>query len=223
MGQTPSCIPAFNVPQKKLVPSDYPDSQSMMSPRRPMQTRTLASVRTPNPTPTGYQQATEYSMAPSSNASRLSLKALTIDDGESPSTSARTLVGWLKRTKQPEFMLETPKGAAKLEFKHFCPICYRYFRSIYSTSCCAGNCCHDCAVNFIATRSSGMKFQPNVEMNLPCPNCHASPVAFIALSQEDESRPYVESPRTQALLEASQARKQQEQFHFMEQQHQLYA
>lgn len=229
MGQStsaPSCIPSFNVPQKKLTSTDYPDSMSMQSPRRMNPSRTLASVQTSSGTP--YSPAASssgYTMAPSPmHKPRLGLKALTVDEHESPATTARSLVGWLKRSKKPEYMLETPKGEAKQEFKHFCPICYRYFRSIYSTSCCAGNCCHDCAVNFIATRGSSVKFTANVELPLPCPNCNQTDgVAFVALSQADESKHYIESPRTQALLEQSQARRQ-EQFHFMEQHsQQIYA
>lgn len=230
MGQQPSCIANFNVPQKKLV-ADYPHSQSMSSPRRSTQTRTLASVRQPGHTSTDFNgyissMSTEgYNMSSpkTQTSSRITLKTLTIDDYESPSTSGRSLVGWLKRSKQAEFMLETPKGAAKQLYPHYCPICARHFSRIHSTSCCGGNCCQDCAVNYIATRQSSVKFQPNVELDLPCPNCHSTPVAFVALAQEDQSRQYVESPRTQALLEQSQARRQQEQFQFMEHHTQMYA
>lgn len=203
MGQTtstPSCLPSFNVPQKKLVSTDYPDSMSMHSPRRPTNQSMHSPHRSVNQSPI--------------QKPRLGLKSLIVDEYESPAPTSRSLVDWLIRPKQADFMLETPKGEAKNEFKHFCPICYRYFRSIYSTSCCAGNCCHDCAVNFISLRQSTIKFLANVELPISCPNCNqADGVAFVALSQSDESKHYVESPRTQQLLEQSEARRQSQQIY----------
>jgi len=200
MGQGPSCVQPFMVPEKapKLV-SYAPDSQSMTSPR---------SIPVSRPSSMSSLTST------ASSRSKPALKSLDIEDGttESRPISHSSLVSWLKKKRTPAFVIETPKGELKATYPHHCPICYRHFKSIYSTSCCSQNCCHECALTYIAMRQPDLKFRANAELNVACPNCNQNHgIAFIALAQQDASRVYVESPRTLQLLEESQTRRLQAQ------------
>jgi len=105
---------------------------------------------------------------------------------------------------------ETPKGAQALKYRHFCPICYRHFSQIYMTECCKQNICYPCAVSHAHAKLSKMRKEAdNFEgeiytKGLSCPTCNSSGCVLVRISNNLNSRSYVDSPSTIQLMKRSQ-------------------
>ena len=107
-------------------------------------------------------------------------------------------------------LASTPTGADAAVFRHYCPLCYCYHRSVLTTSCCGHSVCQPCAARFIGSRLPAhlpLAFLPSSLLPIACPACNQQagvrfmPLSLNAAGQREESlRSYVESPRTRGLL-----------------------
>jgi len=106
-----------------------------------------------------------------------------------------------------QWLNSTPTAAQSSSFPHSCSVCYRYFSTIYTTSCCTQNICLDCTERYISSKLPAylpLSFIPTIELPLSCPHCGQNAgVAF--RFGGTKKRHYVPSPSSR-----SQQRQQQE-------------
>ena len=189
---------------RRSSPSSFTFTPSPTLPPSPLALQKPSKPLTIQPelatsTPTGF--------SPSSTA-HSDYSTLTAKSASSASSSSvRALLSRLSaasKRDERQWVASTPTGADALRFRHFCPICYRHFASIYATSCCAHNICHECVNAYVQTRLPNympLSFIPTNTMPCACPTCNQQKgVRFLKVADTSSGRQYVESPRTAALV-----------------------